>query len=285
MRDLTKRLDLCAINTATLGHQADIEPTIEAIARHGFGGIAPWRHELDGKMVEAIARRIRGAGLKVSGYCRSTYMPAASRHEFITHIEDNCRAIDQAAMLEAAGFVMVVGGLPENSKDLADARKQVAEGTAMLLDHAKTAGARLALEPLHPMYAADRSVLCTLGQALDLCDEVEPDPGPKPRLGVAVDVYHCWWDTDLERQIARAGAQNRLFAFHVCDWLVPTRDMLLDRGMMGDGVIDIPKIRGWMEAAGYAAAVEVEIFSAEDWWKREIDETLKIAAERLQTVC
>ena len=285
MRSLPGRLDLCSINTATLGYQAPIEQTIDAVARHGFGAICPWRRELDGKDVRLAARQIRDAGLAVSGTCRSTYIPAATREGFDANIEDNRRAIDQAAELGAACFVMVVGSLPPGSKDLPRAWAQLAEGSALLLDHARASGVRLAFEPLHPMYAVDRSCLNTLEQALDLAEAIEPDGGATPFLGVALDVYHVWWDPKLEGQTARAGAMNRLFAFHVCDWLVPTRDFLTDRGMMGDGVVDIPRIRAMVERAGYRGAVEVEIFSAENWWTRPIDETLSICAERLQSVC
>jgi sugar phosphate isomerase/epimerase len=289
MRDLSGRLDLCAINTATLGFQTEIEETIDAVAGAGFGSICPWRRELDGKSVTAVARQIRDAGLAVSGYCRSTYLPAMSREQFDANIEDNRRAIDQSAELGAACFVMVVGSLPEGSRDLAGAREQIAEGTAQLLEHARKAGTRLALEPLHPMYANDRSCLNTLEQALDLAEAIEPDahdnPSPGPSLGVAVDLYHVWWDPKLEAQIERAGRARRIFGFHVCDWLVPTRDMLNDRGMMGDGVIDIARSRGLVEAAGYDGAVEVEIFSSGNWWTKPVGDTLKVCAERFQTVC
>ena len=283
MRALAGRLDLCSINTATLGYQAAIEETIDVVARAGFGGIAPWRRELEGRSAQQVGRRIRDAGLKVSGYCRSTYLPAADRAAFEANIEDNRHAVEQAAELGAACFVMVVGGLPEGSKDLAGARAQVLEGTGLLLQHARTTGIPLALEPLHPMYCADRACLSTLEQALDFCATL--DPGRSGAIGVAVDVYHVWWDPKLEAQIARAGQDGRLLAFHVCDWLVPTRDLLLDRGMMGDGVVDIARIRGWMEQAGYAGAVEVEIFSQDNWWKRPLAETLRVCAERLQTLC
>src|SRR5262249_42730973 len=146
-----------------------------------------------------------------------------------------------------------------------------------LLPHARAAGVALALEPLHPMYAADRSCINTLAQANDLCDALGDG------VGVAVDVYHTWWDPDLERQIKRAG--RRIVAFHVSDWLVPTTDLLLDRGMMGDGIIDIPRIRGWVEAAGYAGLVEAEIFSERNWWKRPLAETLDTCLARFQTAC
>ncbi len=285
MRDLAGRLDLCSINTATLGYQTRIGETVDAVARAGFGAICPWRREMEGEDVAAVARRIRDAGLAVSGYCRSTYLPSADRATLDAAVADNRRAVDQAAALGAACFVMVVGSLPKGSRDLPAAWADVEEGTARLLEHAQDAGVRLALEPLHPMYAGDRSCLNTLEQALDLCARIEPEPAGAPWLGTAVDVYHVWWDPKLDAQVDCAGRTGRLFAFHVCDWLVPTRDLLLDRGMMGDGVIDLKRIRGMVEAAGYGGPVEVEVFSAEDWWRRPIPEILAACAERLEAVC
>jgi sugar phosphate isomerase/epimerase len=284
MRSLAGRLDLCSINTATIGFREPIGTTIERIARAGFGWIAPWRREIEGGDVAAVARRIRDAGLKVSGYCRSTYIPAADAAAFEAGLDANRRAIDDAATLGAASFVLVVGGLPEGSRDLADARGQLVEGTGLLHEHARATGVRLALEPLHPMYAADRSVLSTLGQALDIAEALEPDHGGDPHLGIALDVYHVWWDPALAEGIARAGRDRRLLAFHVCDWRRETRDMLNDRGMMGDGVIDVPAIRAMVEATGYDGAVEVEVFSTLDWWTRPPDEVIRAAADRLQTV-
>lgn len=284
MRDLKGRPDLCAINTATLGFQAPIGEVIEAIARHGFGGIAPWRREVESGDARVTARRIRDAGLKVTSYCRSTYFPALTRAGFLANVEDNRRALDDAAALGAFSFFLVVGPAPAGSKDIAGARAQVAEGISLLLDHARDLGVRLALEPLHPVYAADRSCVTSLAEAIDLCADIEPSPGSAPVLGLGLDVYHLWWDAGIAAQIARAGAARRIFGFHVNDWLNPTRDVLNDRGMMGDGVIEIPAIRAMVEAAGYGGLVEVEIFSAENWWKRPIDETLKVCAERLATV-
>lgn len=285
-----RALDLhrCSINTATLGHREPIATVIDRVARAGYGAIAPWRREIDGAQgfnVEAVARRIREAGLGVSGYCRSTDFPAADRASFLAGIDDNRRALDQAAALGAACFVLVVGGLPEGSRDLAGAREQVREGVARLLDDARARGVRLALEPLHPMYAADRSCLTTIAEALDLCRTIEPEPGGAPALGLAVDVYHVWWDPAFTEGIAAAGRERRLFAFHVCDWLRVTRDLLLDRGMMGDGVIALRGIRAMVEAAGYGGATEVEIFSAQNWWTRPPDETLAACAERLVACC
>jgi len=285
LRGLQDRLDLCSINTATLGHRSPIEQVIEDIARRGFGGICPWRRDLEGRDARAIARRIRDAKLKVSGYCRSTYLPALSPDAFDANVDDNRHAIDQAAELEAACFVMVVGSLPSGSRDLAAARDQVTQGARKLLEHARKVGVRLALEPLHPMYANDRSCLNTISQALDIADAIEPDGGETPTIGLALDVYHVWWDPALKEAVARAGRGRRIFAFHVCDWLVPTRDFLTDRGMMGDGVIDIASIRALVEHEGFRGQIEVEIFSDKNWWTRESDEILRVCAQRLMTVC
>lgn len=275
---------LCCLNTATLGHREPIETVIDAVARAGFGAISPWRRDVEGHDVAAIGRRIRDAGLVLPGYCRSTYLPATTSEAFQAQVEDNRRAITDAAALGAQSFVMVVGGVAAGSKDLEGARRQVEEGTALLLEHGRAVGVRIALEPLHPMYAGDRSCLNTVGQALDICDRLDPDPGPDPWLGVAIDCYHCWWDPTRSAAIARAGAARRIQGFHVCDWLVPTKDMLLDRGMMGDGVIDIPAIRAEIEAAGYEGPAEVEVFSANDWWQRDREEILRICRERFATV-
>lgn len=283
MRSLAGRLDLCSINTATLGHRESIAVVIDAVARHGFGGIAPWRRDLEEQDLLRVARHIREAGLAVTGYCRSTAFPAATTEGARLAVAENLQALRDAATLGATCFVIVAGGMPSGSRDLPAARRQLQDGVGTLLNEARQCGVTLALEPLHPVYAADRSVLCTLAQALDLCDAL--DPGHRGGIGIAADVYHLWWDAALPAALERAAIGARLVAFHVCDWLVPVQDVLLDRGMMGDGVIDIPRIRGMVEAAGYDGLVEVEIFSARNWWKRALDETLDICAERLQSVC
>ena len=276
VRDLSQHLGSCSINTATLGFQAPIGEVIDAVARAGFGVIAPWRREVEGNDVKLIAKHIRDAGLALSGYCRSTYIPALDAQSFRTNIESNKRALDDAATLGAPCFVMVVGGLPAGSKDLRAARRQVKEASAELVEYGHKVGVKIALEPLHPVYAADRSCLTLLSEALDWCDEIDD-----PWIGVAIDCYHVWWDPHLIRDIARA--KNRIFAYHVCDWLVPTTDVLNDRGMMGDGVIDLKAIRSAVETAGYAGAVEVEIFSSGNWWKRSMAETLAVCRERFLT--
>jgi sugar phosphate isomerase/epimerase len=217
--------------------------------------------------------------------------PAADAQGLRAAQDDNRRAVDEACELGAACLVLVVGSLPgalegkARHKDLTLARSQVRDGIAALLDYAKAARMPLAIEPLHPMYAADRACINTMEQALDLCEELDAAPSASrpatqpAALGVAVDVYHVWWDPKLRAQIERAG-KRRLLAFHVCDWLTPTVDLLNDRGMMGDGVIDLPRIRGWVEAQGFAGYSEVEIFSAANWWQRDRAEVLDTCIQR-----
>ena len=266
-----------SLNTATVRAQWGLAQCIEGCARHGLGGIAPWRDKLHEMGVRAAAKAIRDTGLAVSGLCRGGWFTATGE---ITAevIDDNRRAVDEAAEIGAACLVMVVGGLPGGTRDLARAHALVEEGLARTLDHARAVGMPVAIEPLHPMYAADRACVNTMGHALDICDRLGEG------IGVACDVYHVWWDPDLHDQIARAG-RERLLAFHVCDWLVPTRDLLTDRGMMGDGVIDIPGIRAAVEAEGFDGLIEVEIFSALDWWRRDPDEVMSVVAERGRTRC
>ena len=264
-----------SLNTATVRAQWTIPECVEGCLRHGLGGITPWRDQIEACGERAAIQAIRTSGLEVSGLCRGGTFAANDANGRRTALDDNRRALELACELGASCLVLVVGGLPEGSKDIADARSQVADGIASLLAYARSAGMALAIEPLHPMYAADRACVNTLRQANDLCDALGAG------VGVAVDVYHVWWDPDIESEIARAGA-DRLLAFHVCDWLVPTRHLLLDRGMMGDGIIDIPRLRGAVEASGYEGLVEVEIFSADEWWKRNPDDVLKVLCERCE---
>ena len=265
-----------SLNTVTVKEQWGLAECIEGCARHGIPGISPWRDVLQAMGVEKAARQIRDAGLLVSGLCRGGMFTAGDEAGRRAAIEDNRRAIDEAQALGAACLVMVCGGLPAGSRDLPGARRMVRDGLAEILPYARSAGVVIGLEPLHPMTCADRSVLSTLGQALDLCDELGPG------TGVAVDVYHVWWDPGLESKMARAG--SRIAGFHVCDWLVPTNDLVFDRGMPGDGVIDIPGVRAMAEAAGYEGAVECELLSRR-WWAEDPDRVLSIIKDRHATVC
>jgi len=286
MRNFSADHRLLSLNTATVRKQGDLLEIVEACARHGIRAIDPWRDQVAAVGLDRAVRAVREAGLELSGYCRGgMFVSDAARR--IEVRDDNRRAVDEAKALGAPCVVLVVGGLPQYSrpgsnpsKDLVAAWSQIHDGIAEMLDYARTANMPLAIEPLHPAYAADRACVNTTRQALDLCDAI--DPGCSGMLGVALDVYHIWWDHELMAQIARAG-NKRILAFHVCDWLVPTRDILNDRGMMGDGVIDIRRVRAAVEAQGFSGYSEIEIFS-NDWWARPIDEVIKVCIERHRTV-
>jgi sugar phosphate isomerase/epimerase len=261
-----------SLNLATVREQYNVIEAAQACAKHGIRAVDPWRDQVAKVGLAESVKAIRDNGLTVTGYCRGGMFTSPDA------IDDNKRAIDEAAALGAQCLVFVVGGLPKDSRDIVEARKIVADGFAAILPHARGCKVPLAIEPLHPMYAGDRSCVNTLKQALDLSDQLGEG------TGVAIDVYHVWWDPELEAQIARAGASNKILAYHVCDWLVPTRDLLLDRGMMGDGVIDLPRIGGLIEKAGYRGFTEVEIFSANDWWKRPGDEVIRTCIERFSRI-
>lgn len=289
MRDFSGDYRWLSINTATvrrsLGEDLPLPAILDACAARGILAVAPWRDQVQAAGLSKIVQRVRAHGMQLSGYCRGGMFPAADAPGLKAAMDDNRRAVDEAAELKARCLVLVVGSLPgalqgrAASNKLPLARSQVRDGIAELLEYARKANMPLAIEPLHPMYAADRSCVNTLEHALDLCDEL--DPGRSGALGVAVDVYHVWWDPKLEQQISRAG-KERLLAFHVCDWLTPTTDLLNDRGMMGDGVIDIRRIRGWVEAQGFAGHAEVEIFS-DRWWQTDCGEVLDTCIERHRT--
>jgi sugar phosphate isomerase/epimerase len=268
------RTSRLSINLATLREQWNLREAVEACARHGITAVDPWRDQVAAIGLYASVRAIKDSGMKVSGYCRGGMFPAVDHAGRQAVIDDNKRAIDEASTLGADCLVLVVGGLPKGSRDIGAARRMVADGIAALLPHARASNMPLAIEPLHPMYAGDRACVNTLAQALDLCDLLGDG------VGVAIDTYHVWWDPDLAVQIRRAGFANRILAYHISDWLIPTRDLLLDRGMMGDGVIDLPHLRSLVDTAGYRGYTEVEIFSAADWWKRPGDEVLRICIER-----
>jgi len=285
MRDFSGDHRWLSLNTATVRKQGDLTQIIDACARHRIRAINPWRDQVAHVGLDRAVRAVRDTRLELSGYCRGGMFTSDSARRSEVR-DDNRRCVDEASALGASCTVLVVGGLPQfsrpgsaASKDIANARAQVEEALADMLDYARGANMPLAIEPLHPAYAADRACVNTTRQALDICDRLDPQRGGA--LGVALDVYHIWWDVEVMSQIARAG-KDRLLAFHVCDWLVPTHDILNDRGMMGDGVIDIRSIRAAVEAQGYAGYSEIEIFS-DDWWSRPMDEVLKICIERHKT--
>ena len=286
MRDLSGDHRWLSLNTATVRKQGSLLDIIDACVRNGIRAIDPWRDQVAAIGLDRAVRAVKDAQLELSGYCRGGMFPADPAHRSQVR-DDNRRAVDEATALGASCLVLVVGGLPQYSRpgsapsrDIWGAQAQVEDGIAELLAYARTAKLPLAIEPLHPMFAADRACVNTTRQALDLCDRL--DPARSGALGVAIDVYHVWWDFELMPQIERAG-HDRLLAFHVCDWLVPTTDMLNDRGMMGDGVIDIPRIRAAVEAQQFSGYVEVEIFSNR-WWAMPVDDVIAACVARMKTV-
>jgi sugar phosphate isomerase/epimerase len=270
---------ILSMNLATLRNGWSFGEMVDGCVKQGVEAISPWRDQVEAAGLKEATRIVKSNGLRVTGLCRGGMFPADTAEGRQRNIDDNLRAIDEAATLGADCLVLVVGGLPGSSKDIAGARLMVSDGIAAMLPHAKKSGVPLAIEPLHPMYAADRACVNTIDQALDICEALGEG------VGVAIDVYHVWWDPNLAAAIARAGRLDRILAHHICDWLVPTTDMLLDRGMMGDGVIDLKGIRAMIEAAGYHGPHEVEIFSRDNWWKRPGDETIRVCLERFATVC
>jgi sugar phosphate isomerase/epimerase len=236
----------------------DIATAAKNYAAAGVKGITVWRDTLDGRDIQQTGNMLREEGLSIVSLCRGGFFPAADKNKRKAAIDDNRRAIAEAAALGAPLIVLVCGADPTQSLD--DSRQQIQDGIAAVLDEASAAGVKLAIEPLHPMYADTRSAINTLAQANDMAETLN-----SPWVGVAVDVYHLWWDPSLEQEINRCGQHHNLLAFHVCDWNVPTSDMLLDRGLMGEGCIPIRKIRSWVEAAGFNGFNEVEIFSTRFW--------------------
>lgn len=253
-----------------------ITELVEACAKAGLPAVGLWREPVAEHSVDRTAREVRTAGLRVSSLCRGGFLTATDSGGRARAIDDNHRAIDEAATLGTSELVMVVGGLATGSRDLQAARGWVADGVAELVPYARERGVRLALEPLHPMFCADRSVLSTVGQALAIADQHPPDA-----VGVVVDAYHVWWDPSLGDDLRRAAP--RLALYQVCDWVLPLpADVLLARGMMGDGLIDLPGLTAAVEAVGYRGDIEVEIFNA-DLWAAEPTQVLGTVVERFAT--
>jgi sugar phosphate isomerase/epimerase len=253
IKDLTK---LC-IHTITT-RPWSLEDAIRHYSAAGVAGVSVWRHSLEGRDPAQAGRRIREAGMSVVSLVRGGFYAAADDAGRSKAIEENLRIIDEAAALQAPHVVLVCGAVPGQS--LEESRRQIREGIEATLSHAEAAGVKLAIEPLHPMYADTRSAVVTLGQANDMAEAIG-----SPLVGVAVDVYHLWWDPELEEQIRRCGRSGRILAFHICDWKSPTEDLLNDRGLMGEGCIPIRRIRGWVESSGFTGFNEVEIFSTLRW--------------------
>jgi sugar phosphate isomerase/epimerase len=270
MADL-KRL---SFNQVTALPQWSLKQAIEGLARHDIRGISVWREKMHEAGVKEAARMLQGEGMRVSGLCFAGLISSPDESEARVAIDDVRRAIEEAAAIKADCLVFVAGGIDPRDKNIARTRARVLERLPRLIDDARKARVKIALEPLHPMTCATRSVISNVRIANDWCDALKAEDV----FGIAVDSYVVWWDPDIEREIARAG--KRIAAFHVNDWLVDTQDIRLDRGMMGDGVIDLPWLRGLIDKTGYDGLIEVEIFSAKNWWKKPADEVVRVVKER-----
>ena len=286
MRDFTHDHSALALNTATLGHNVDgqgagwaPERVIDACAERGFGGIVFWRREI-GEGAQILGDRVRASGMQVAGLCRTPFLTGPLSMGSSKAIMDDFKAsIDMAAALGASVLTIVTGGPEPGTKGVTPSLSIVADRVAMMAEYAAERQVSLALEPLNPMFAGNRTCLVTVRDAVDLCEQID-----QPNVGIAVDVYHVWWDTALAHELQRAGA-TRILGYHLCDWLADTRDMVLDRGMMGDGVADLKAIRSAVEGAGYSGLCEVEVFSAQDWWKRDPAEVLDQCVDRFRRFC
>jgi len=235
-----------------------LQECVENYHAAGIQGITIWRNVLEGQNLRDCKIIVDNNHLNVAGVARGGFFPSVEAEKRQTAIDDNLFAIEQSAAVGAPVLVLVCGA--DGRQPLEKSREQIKEGILKILPEAKAAGVKLAIEPLHPMYAGDKSAINTIAQANDMTEEINSE-----FVGIAVDVYHLWWDNNLKNEIKRCGKNNNLLAFHVCDWNVPTTDFLTDRGLMGDGCIDVPQIRGWVEETGFSGYNEVEIFSDKYW--------------------
>ena len=282
MRNFSADHAALALNTASLGHNLDgagagwsPERVIDACAARGYGGVVFWRREIGLRAVE-IGNRVRAAGMQVAGLCRTPYLVGSEAPRG----HDDLRAsIDMAADLGAPVLTIVTGGTEPGTKGVIETQKRLAERLAHAAPLAAEAGVALALEPLNPMFGGNRTCIFTVADALAVVDAVAV-----PNLGIAVDVYHVWWDRTLAESLFKA--RGKVLGYHLCDWLENTSHMLLDRGMMGDGVADLRAIRQAVEdGAGYRGLCEVEVFAAETWWKRDPAEVLDVIVDRFRCHC
>ncbi|MFE9435656.1 sugar phosphate isomerase/epimerase family protein [Streptomyces sp. NPDC006640] len=263
-----------SVNQMTV-KQLSLPDLVKTCLTLGVGGVGLWREPVRAHGVETAAALVRDAGLTVTSLCRGGFLTALDPAERANALDDNRAAVDEAATLGTDTLVLVSGGLPAGSKDLHGARERIADALAELGPYAAARGVRLAVEPLHPMYAADRCVVSTLAQALDLAERF-----PAEQVGVTVDTYHLWWDDTAPAQIARAGASGRIHAFQLADWTTPLPEGVLNgRGQLGDGSIDFREWRGYVEAAGYTGPIEVELFN-DVLWARDGHEVLAETAAR-----
>ena len=263
-----------SINQMTV-KQLSLPELVDACRELGIGNVGLWREPVQSYGVEATAKLVRDAGLTVTTLCRGGFFTAIDPEERAAALDDNRRAVDEAATLGTDTLVLVSGGLPAGSKELHGARERIADALSVLGPYAEEHGVKLAIEPLHPMYASDRCVVSTLTQALDLAERF-----PARQVGVTVDTYHIWWDDNAPAQIARAGAGGRIHTFQLADWTTPLPEGVLNgRGQIGDGAIDMREWQRYVEAAGYTGAIEVELFN-DALWARDGREVLAETAER-----
>lgn len=265
------------MNHATFRKAWRFDAFVEACAAAGMRRVSIWGNEVAAIGLEAARSRLRDSGMRAFGYNRAGPLLADTPGKRQSLLDEAKAEIDRAAELGADHILLFPGGIPDGAKGLEAARSQTGEACAILNDHARDCGIALALEPLHPMLAGDRTALCTMAEANRLCDRLGPN------AGIVIDSHHVWWDAELEAQTALAGSKGRILGFHVNDWLVPTRHLLTDRGMMGDGVIDLAGMWATVQRAGYDGPIEVEIFS-EHWWAQDPDAVLALALERCRSI-
>ena len=269
--------DLSRLAIHTMTHKPwTLRQCVDAFSKAGVGGVSVWRNVIEPIGVVEADRILRGGGLKVPALVRGGFFPAKQPGGRQSAIDDNRRCIDEAAAIGAEMLVLVVGAVPGVPMD--EARRHVADGIGSVLPHAVERGVKLAIEPLHPMYAADRSCINRMREARAVCEALK-----SRMVGIAVDVYHVWWDPELQMEIELAGKQHTLFAFHLCDWRIHTRDLLNDRGLMGDGCIDLKQIRRWVQQAGFRGFDEVEVFS-DEYWAMDQNEYLDLIIKRYRDV-
>lgn len=268
-------LSHCAVHTMT-NKPWSLADCCANYVMAGFAGVSVWRNtvapEEGGVGLSEAAKIINDSGLRVPAYVRGGFFPAAEADQRQAAIDHNKQMLDEAAAIGADQLVLVVGAVPGMA--LREARRHVADGIAACLSHAQQLGVKLAIEPLHPMYAGDKSCINRMAQAREVCEQLQ-----SPWLGIALDVYHVWWDPDLEHEIELAGQQGTLLGFHLCDWRVDTRHLLTDRGLMGDGCIDLKRMISLVHAAGFAGLIEVEVFS-EQYWSMDQSDYLNLISRR-----
>ena len=286
MRDFSSDTTALGLNTATLGHNVDNhgagwspERVVDACVEHGFGAIVFWTREL-GKNARQIGQYARAAGLATPALCRSPFLvgPLTPGDRSVT-VDAFKKSIEICSALEADSLTVCVGGVVDEASDMRSSLNTVQQILSDAADFASQCNVKLALEPMHPVYAGNRSCLVTVRDSIDMIYELD-----NPVFGLAVDVYHVWWDLKLASELQRLNG-DQILSFHLCDWLADTQDVLLDRGMMGDGVANLKEIRSAVEDAGYNGYCEVEIFSANHWWQRPPDEVLSECVSRFKTVC